>query len=173
MFSLVLCFTPIFSAVPADAGILHRAAANDVDGDVFLAKITPILSESRSMRVFAFSPACQKCHNANLTLNDFASLPPGNPLNAETQIFLKKILAQRSSFLFGIRKAMPFFADYGIIIDGAASRSLFLISSYGNMGRLVTLEPIPARVSIVNIDPIISVLKMRVLSLLGREGSGQ
>ena len=59
------------------------------------------------------------------------------------------------------QKAMPFIADYGLLLEGAGERRLLLISTYAQSVKLITSDK-DGGVLIGNIDPIFPKVKERL-----------
>src|ERR1700719_2751144 len=104
------------SRVPATAS---RVAENcrDVQSECsFLETLQPILRSTKTMQAFRFSQPCTKCNERVLNLGEFTSLPKVSLDSEVTTFFLNK-LAEPSSYVLGLQKAMPFFADYGFVLE--------------------------------------------------------
>jgi len=134
---------------PATAGL----SCDDKQADcVFLQKLGSILRNTRNIRAFKFPEPCRKCHNAELSQQDFADLPPTTVLSTEDTKFFLMTFGDGSSYIPGIQKAMPFFADYGFVLEEPQKKSIFLLSTFSKSVRLVATNPQP--VLIANIDPL-------------------
>src|ERR1700742_3430751 len=113
----------------------------------------PIFSETKSVRSFAL-PGRIYAAAADLTLEKLGTLPESREVDGSFKDFLVSRLTKESSYLFGVRKAMRFFADSGLIFEGTPNKNVFLISMDFQGGRLVLNRSLDPRTFIVNLDPI-------------------
>jgi hypothetical protein len=113
----------------------------------------PIFLKSSSVLLFSL-PERLYAGGADLTLEKIGSTSSAKEVSANFREFLISRLADRSSYLFGVRKATRFYADRGLIFQGSGIRNVFLISTDFEGGRLVLDRPLNPRVFIVNLDPI-------------------
>jgi hypothetical protein len=113
----------------------------------------PIFSKSSSVLLFSL-PERLYAGGADLTLEKIG--PPSSPkeVSRDFREFLVAKLLDQSSYLFGVRKATRFYADRGLVSQGSGIRSVFLISTDFEGGRLVLDRTLNPRVFIVNLDPI-------------------
>jgi len=128
----------------------------------FLQNIQTALRNAINLRVFKFPIPCQKCQDAKLGVQDFPELPPSIPLGAaDAQFFITK-LSDPSAYVPGdAQKAMPFIADYGLLVEGPDELRLLLLSTYSQSVRLITSNR-EGMVLIGNIDPIFPDVKDRL-----------
>jgi hypothetical protein len=113
----------------------------------------PIFSNAKSIQSFSL-PERLYAGGLDLTLEKLGPIPSPKEVNASVRQFLVSKLTDGSSYLFGVRKATRFYADRGLIFEGAAAKNAFLISTDFQGGRLVLERPLDPRVFIVNLDPI-------------------
>jgi hypothetical protein len=161
-------FVPVILAILLTVITLYRPpvfqqTANAVNGSSkYLQSVQAALSDAKKIGIFRFVPPCQKCHESNLTVQDFPDLPSAIPLNAADASFFVATLSDPASYILGgLQKAMPFIADYGLLLESAGGRRLLLISTYSQSVKLITADK-SGEVLIGNIDPIFPEFKERL-----------
>jgi hypothetical protein len=142
------------------AGIAETDAASE-----FFAVALPILKRTTEVRGFAFDDVVY-AGSAELTLTKLGPLPPAKSLDQKRREYLLAKLGDRSSYLFGVRKATRFYADYGLIFVGSETPNALLLSTEFKGARLVLATPFDPRVAIVNLDPIFAELSAQVIQEL-------
>jgi hypothetical protein len=165
-------FIPLLLAVFLAAITMYRppisqSTAHAVDGSTkYMQSVQAALRDAKKLALFRFPTPCQKCHEANLGLQDFPDLPPATPLSAADASFFVTALSDPASYILGgLQKAMPFIADYGLLLEGGGERRLLLLSTYAQSVRLITSDK-GAGVLIGNIDPIFPEIKDRLGKIL-------
>jgi len=137
-------------------------AAPPQAGTSFLESVQPVLRDAKTLRIFKFPTPCQKCHDAHLGVQDFPDLPPSIELSAADARFFSTKLSDASSYVpGGLQKAMPFIADYGLLLEGTGERRILLLSTYSQSVRLITNDRTGA-VLIGNIDRVFPEVKDRL-----------
>ena len=161
-------FMPVILAVLLTAITLYRppvsqSSANAVDGSSkYMQSVQTALRDAKTFGIFKFPKPCEKCNGANLTVQDFPDLPPVTPLSAADASFFVTTLSDPASYVLGgLQKAMPFIADYGLLLEGAGERRLLLISTYAQSVKLITSDK-DGGVLIGNVDPIFPKVKERL-----------
>jgi hypothetical protein len=124
----------------------------------FFESLQPILGSTKSIRVFKLAQPCNQC-NKPAYFVDF----PKTLLNAEDAKFFLEKFSEPSSYILNLQKAMPFFADYGFLLEGADGPVILLLSSFSQSVRLV--RDGSDRVLIGNIDPIFPEVRARLESI--------
>ena len=138
---------------PAPYAMTSMPACHDNQPDcAFLQSLEPILRNTKRILAFKFPEPCRKCHEANLTQRELPDVPAKILLSAEDVSFFRTKFSDQKSYIFGIQKAMPFFADYGFVLDGTDGKTTLLLSTFSKSVRLVTDKPDP--VLLTNIDPL-------------------
>jgi hypothetical protein len=150
--SLFALIASIGSVVIPSKGSSEIDAAND-----FLEVALPILAKATAVRAFKL-PKRLYAGEPDLTLGTLGPLPLSKELQPSQKDFLVSKLSDKSSYMFGVRKAMRFYADYGLIFEGSGIPNALLVSTDFRGARLVLGEPFSARTSIVNLDPIFPTL---------------
>jgi hypothetical protein len=115
--------------------------------------VRPIFLKSSSVLLFSL-PERLYAGGADLTLEKIGSTSSSKEVSANFREFLVSKLTDRSSYLFGVRKATRFYADRGLIFQGSGIRNVLLISTDFEGARLVLDRPLNPRAFIVNLDPI-------------------
>lgn len=164
-------FMPVILAVLLTAITLYRppvsqSTANAVSGSSkYMQSVQTALRDAKKLGIFKFPKPCEKCNAANLTVQDFPDLPPVIPLSAADASFFTTALSDSASYVLGgLQKAMPFIADYGLLLEGAGERRLLLFSTYAQSVKLITGDK-DGGVLIGNIDPIFPEIKERLSKL--------
>jgi hypothetical protein len=145
----------------------HEVRGQSDERSQFFEIAFPIFSETKSVRSFAL-PDRIYAAAADLTLEKLGPPPISREVDESFKEFLVSRLTQESSYLFGVRKAMRFYADSGLIFEGSANKNVFLISRDFSGGRLVLDRPLDPRTFIVNLDPIFPALLERLNKSLQR-----
>lgn len=122
------------------------------EGD-FLEAALPIFSRATSIRAFKL-PEPRYADSADLTLESLKELPQSKEIDPNLEKFLVTKLSERSSYIFGLQKPMPFYADYGLVFEGSGTPNVLLISTFSKSARLVLGDRFSPNRSIVNIDPL-------------------
>jgi len=153
--AVLMITTAAYSAPESEDGV--AAAGNSL----FLRSIRAVLQDAKNVRIFKFPTPCVRCHDAKLGVADFPDLPPSIPLSVEDIQFFTVELSNPASYVpGGAQKAMPFIADYGLLLDNTGRRIL-LLSSYSQSVRLIMADR-DAPVLIGNVDPIFPKVKERI-----------
>lgn|SRR5208337_4238204 len=121
--------------------------------DEFLAVALPIITNARAVRVFKLTEKVY-ASGPDLTLERFNPLPPSVELSTSQKDFLISKLSDPASYNFKGRKAMRFYADYGLIFEGSGIRNVLLISTSFEGARLVLEKPLSSQFAIVNLELI-------------------
>lgn len=133
--------------------ILREARCQTNDQAEYFETARPIFSEAKSIKAFSL-PQPIYAGGADFTLESLSSIGSPREISENFKAFLKAKLIDKSSYLFGVRKATRFYADRGLLFETPDKRSSLLISTEFQGGRLVLARRLDPRVFIVNLDPI-------------------
>ncbi len=145
----------------------HELSGQSDEQSKYFEVAFPVFSEAKSVRSFAL-PDRIYAAAADLTVEELGPPPIAKEVDESFKEFLISRLNKEASYVFGVRKAMRFYADSGLIFEGSANKNIFLISRDFSGGRLVLDRPLDPRTFIVNLDPIFPELLERLNKSLQR-----
>ena len=97
--------------------VSSKSAPSEAD---FLEAALPIFSHSSGIRAFRLQKPLY-AESPDLTLQSLKELPESKEVDPNLKSFLVAKLSDRSSYIFGLEKPMPFYADYGLVFDGSGT----------------------------------------------------
>jgi hypothetical protein len=118
----------------------------------FFDSLQAALRDTQGIRAFKVAQPSLKSDERTVRSRDFADFPAVSLNSDDTSFFLNKF-SQRSSYILGLQKAMPFVADYGFYLQGSDGVVMvLLLSSFSQSVRLI--RDGQDRSLIGNIDPV-------------------
>lgn len=135
----------------ANSAAINEGFAGDDWASEFFEVALPIITKASTVRVFKLSEQLY-ASGQDLTLEKMSPLPPAVELSEPQKNTLISMLSNRASYNFAGRKAMRFYADYGLIFEGSGIPNVLLISTSFEGARLVLENPFASRYAIVNLE---------------------
>jgi len=146
--SIAALFASLGSPVTVNVGF----AEGDWENEFFAAAL-PIITKAHAVRAFKLTEKVY-ASGPDLTLEGLNPLPPSVELSTSQKDYLISKLSDPASYNFKGRKAMRFYADYGLIFEGSGIPNVLLISTSFEGARLVLENPLSSRFAIVNLELI-------------------